>query len=111
MSSSTAAVAVAVNASTDGWPSAVTAFEEGRPEVVTPSRQAMRFIDDHESDAVLSVGTQYVDERRLREALRRHEHNAALACRDTSGASRSARLRSVLLTSVQSMPVASGVSV
>jgi hypothetical protein len=71
----------------------------------------MRFVHYYEANAVLSVGTQDVNERRLRETLRRHKYNATL-CRGYAfervafGAA-----SQVLLTNVQSMPAASSLSV
>ena len=51
MSSRTAGVAVAVSASTVGCPSAFDDAAEreiGRPEIVTPLADAVRFVDDEE---------------------------------------------------------------
>jgi len=39
----------------------------------------MRLVDDHEADAIFRARAQRLDERRLRESLGRHEHNAAVA--------------------------------
>jgi hypothetical protein len=65
----------------------------------------MRVADDHQPDAMLRVRTQDLDERGLREPLRRDENDPALARRDASqrfafdaADQASCRLRSTIIT-------------
>ncbi|CAM2177626.1 conserved hypothetical protein [Burkholderia latens] len=54
-------------------------IEKCRPEIVPPLRHAVRFVHDDEFHARLRATGEDVDECGLREAFRRHEHDARAA--------------------------------
>lgn len=57
-------------------------IQEGWPEIVSPLRNAMRFVNHQEPDTLSSVRVEQVNERRLGETFRRDEHDTGCVGRD-----------------------------